>query len=166
MTDATRRASWRSSSVQQRAPCLLAAALVVELHRQTDHVMTLLGEQGRGDRRVDASRHGNDNSHRSDRSDRSAFFRSRHGRAFASGFAACRRYPAARRSTRSISASVLSCAEAEADRVLRAMGAEAHGLQHVRRLQRSRRTRRAGRHRNALGGRARSAATRPRRDRS
>jgi hypothetical protein len=32
-----------------RAPCLLAAALVVELHRQTNDVMTLLGEQGRGD---------------------------------------------------------------------------------------------------------------------
>ena len=31
------------------APCLLAAALVVQLHRQTNHVMTLLGEQRRGD---------------------------------------------------------------------------------------------------------------------
>ena len=27
-----------------------AAALIVQLHRQTDDVMTLLGEQGRGDR--------------------------------------------------------------------------------------------------------------------
>jgi hypothetical protein len=31
------------------APRLLAAALIVELHRQTDNVMTLLREQGRGD---------------------------------------------------------------------------------------------------------------------
>ena len=46
-----------------RAPRLLAAALIVELHRQTDDVMTLLGEQGRGDRGVDASRHGYNNSH-------------------------------------------------------------------------------------------------------
>src|SRR5262245_580176 len=30
-------------------PCLLAAALIVELHRQTDNLMALLGEQGRGD---------------------------------------------------------------------------------------------------------------------
>src|SRR5262245_63345425 len=45
-------------------PCLLAAALIVELHRQTDNLMTLLGEQGRGDRGVDASRHGYDDAHR------------------------------------------------------------------------------------------------------
>jgi hypothetical protein len=32
-----------------RPPCLLAVALIVELHRQTDDVMTLLGEQSRGD---------------------------------------------------------------------------------------------------------------------
>jgi len=41
----------------------LAAALIVELHRQTNDVMTLLGEQGRGDRGVDASRHGNHDLH-------------------------------------------------------------------------------------------------------
>src|SRR5262245_35579621 len=35
----------------------------VQLHRQTNDVMTLLGEQGRGNRRVDAARHGNDNAH-------------------------------------------------------------------------------------------------------
>jgi len=38
-----------------RAPRLFPGALVIQLHRQTNHVMTLLGEQGRGDRRVDAS---------------------------------------------------------------------------------------------------------------
>jgi hypothetical protein len=32
-----------------RSPRLLAATLIVELHRQTNDVMTLLGEQGRGD---------------------------------------------------------------------------------------------------------------------
>jgi hypothetical protein len=37
--------------------------LRIELHRQTDDVMTLLGEEGRGDRGVDASRHGNDDAH-------------------------------------------------------------------------------------------------------
>jgi hypothetical protein len=41
----------------------LTLGLVVELHRQTNHVVTLLGEQGRGDRRVDAARHGDHNSH-------------------------------------------------------------------------------------------------------
>jgi hypothetical protein len=37
------------------APGLLTAALIVQLHRQTDNVMTLLREQGRGDGRVDAA---------------------------------------------------------------------------------------------------------------
>src|SRR4029453_18221861 len=41
----------------------LPLALVVELHRQTNHVVTLLGEQGRGDRGVDAAGHSDHNSH-------------------------------------------------------------------------------------------------------
>ncbi len=41
----------------------LIAPLVVQLHGQTDDVVTLLGEQSRGDRRVDASRHGDYDSH-------------------------------------------------------------------------------------------------------
>jgi hypothetical protein len=41
----------------------LPLALVVELHRQTNHVVTLLGEQGRGDRGVDAAGHRDHNSH-------------------------------------------------------------------------------------------------------
>ena len=66
MAAATRRASCRSSSVQQRAEALRrrAFALVVELHRQTDHVVTLLGEQRRGHRRIDAARHGDDDAGR------------------------------------------------------------------------------------------------------
>ena len=59
---ATRRASWRSSIVQQlpkraRSPALV---MVVELHRQADDLVALLGEQRRGHRRIDAARHGND----------------------------------------------------------------------------------------------------------
>src|SRR5213075_1255103 len=41
----------------------LSLALVVQLHRQPDDVVPLLLEQGRGDRRVDAARHGYDDSH-------------------------------------------------------------------------------------------------------
>ena len=33
----------------------LSVALIVELHRHTDDVMALLGEQRRGDRRIDAA---------------------------------------------------------------------------------------------------------------
>ena len=47
MAAATRRASCRSSSVQQLPNERLAVGLVVELHRQTDDVVALLGEQGR-----------------------------------------------------------------------------------------------------------------------
>src|SRR5688572_885357 len=39
------------------------AVLCIQLHRQTDNVMTLLGEQGRGDGGVDASRHCDDDAH-------------------------------------------------------------------------------------------------------
>ena len=41
----------------------LLPSLIVELHRQADHVKTLLGEQGRGDRGIDAAGHGHDNAH-------------------------------------------------------------------------------------------------------
>src|SRR5918993_2509735 len=41
-------------------------------------------------------------------------------------------------------------AEAEANRVLRAMARQVHGLQHVRRLERARRARRSGRYRDAF----------------
>ena len=37
--------------------------LIVELHRQTDDVVALLGEQRRGDRRIDAARHRDDDAH-------------------------------------------------------------------------------------------------------
>ena len=63
MAAATRRASCRSSIVQQLPNERLPPLLVVELHRQADDVVTLLGEQRRRDRRVDAARHGDDNPH-------------------------------------------------------------------------------------------------------
>ena len=62
MAAATRRASYRSSRVQQ-LPKVWSAALIVELHGQTDDVVTLPGEQGRGDRGIDAARHGYDDAH-------------------------------------------------------------------------------------------------------
>ena len=52
---ATRRASCRSSIEQQLPNDGLSLALVVELHRQTDDLVTLLGEQRRGHRRVHAA---------------------------------------------------------------------------------------------------------------
>ncbi len=51
--------------------------------------------------------------------------------------------------TRSMSASVLLVAEAEANRTERPRVGIAHRLQHVRRFERARRARRSGRHRNA-----------------
>ena len=41
----------------------LTLALIVQLHRQTDHVVTLLGEQGRGDRRIHPARHRDNDAH-------------------------------------------------------------------------------------------------------
>ena len=40
-----------------------ALALVVELHGQTDNLVALLRQQGRRDRRIDSSRHGDDDAH-------------------------------------------------------------------------------------------------------
>ena len=60
---ATRRASCRSSIEQQLPNDDLAVGLIVELHRHTDHVVALLGEQRRGDRRIHAAGHRDDNSH-------------------------------------------------------------------------------------------------------
>ena len=61
----TRRHASRVVQVVERAAAAeaLVAALVVQLHRQTDDVMTLLGEQGRGDGRIHAARHGDDDAH-------------------------------------------------------------------------------------------------------
>jgi hypothetical protein len=42
---------------------VLGPALVVELHRQTDDVMTLLAEQGRGNGGIHAAGHGHDDPH-------------------------------------------------------------------------------------------------------
>ena len=55
--EATRLASWRSSSEQQLPNEGLALALVVQLHRQADDLMALLGEQRSGHRRIDAAGH-------------------------------------------------------------------------------------------------------------
>src|SRR5262249_9509986 len=41
----------------------MLARLIVELHRQANDLMTLLGEQGRGHRRIHAARHRNYNPH-------------------------------------------------------------------------------------------------------
>ena len=61
---AGRRAGRRASS-SCRTSVPSPAGLIVELHRQTDDLVALLGEQRRGHRRVDAARHGDDDSHRS-----------------------------------------------------------------------------------------------------
>ena len=49
----------RTAAAERR----LAAGLVVELHRQTDNVVALIGEQSCGHRGIDATRHGYDNAH-------------------------------------------------------------------------------------------------------
>ena len=48
----------RAAAAERR----LSVRLVVELHGQADDVVTLLGEQRRGDRRVDASAHADDDA--------------------------------------------------------------------------------------------------------
>ena len=58
--------------------------------------------------------------------------------------------PGSTATTRSMSASVLAAPEAETNRVLRAMRGQSHRLQHVRRLERSRRACRAGGYRDAF----------------
>ena len=42
---------------------MLALPLIVELHREADDLVSLLGQQSRGDRRVHAARHRNDDTH-------------------------------------------------------------------------------------------------------
>ncbi len=49
----------RAAAAERR----LALALIVELHRQTDDVVALLGEQRRGHRRIDAAGHRHYDSH-------------------------------------------------------------------------------------------------------
>ena len=136
--------------MQQRAERLLAAALVVELHRQTDDVMTLLGEQGRGDRRVDASRHGDDDSHVCE-------LGPGHGSdSQLTLWLAPRQASQLLDDARQHGDDAIDLGlgvrgpEAEANRVLRAMRGKPHRLQHVRRLERARRARRAGRDRDAF----------------
>src|SRR4029450_7537485 len=59
--DVMREPEWRGNTprviqvVERAAGAEVALVLGIELHGQTDDVMTLLGEQGRGDRGVDAS---------------------------------------------------------------------------------------------------------------
>jgi hypothetical protein len=97
---------------------LKTAVLCIQLHGQTNDIMTLLGEQGRGDRGVDAARHGDNDAHSG--SDRSAGQtakllddpRQHRNDAIDLGFG-------------------IRGAEAEAQRVLRPVRRTAHGLQHV-----------------------------------
>ncbi len=42
----------------------LSPALVIQLHREADHLVTLLREERSGHRRVDAAGHGHDDAHR------------------------------------------------------------------------------------------------------
>src|SRR5262249_11822539 len=49
----------RAAAAERR----LAVALVVQLHRQTDDVVALLGEQRRSHGRIDSTRHRDDNAH-------------------------------------------------------------------------------------------------------
>ena len=135
---ATRRASWRSSMVQQVPNA--AVALIVELHRHADDVVALFGEQRRGDRRIDAARHRHDDP----------LAGTAHRRAGARRRSFSHQPSAAPPTTWSISASVVVLPEAEAQRVQRAMVREAHRLEDVRRLEGARRARRTGRHGDAL----------------
>ena len=153
-------------------------ALVVELHRQTDDVVALLGEQRRGDRRVDAARHGDDDAHHSTCDEHVSGLSVGHAHARASASRRSCREPSrvsarsfstsrgSTSSTRSTSASVVDSAEAEAERVLRAVRRQAHRAQHVRRLERARRAGRAGRHRDAFEVERDQQRLRPRRGRS
>ena len=114
--------------------------------------MTLLGEQGRGDRRVDAARHGDDDAHRfASRARLRLLVRVRLSstgvrvrlRSFST-------MPGSTAITRSMSASVFAAPRLKRIEFCVAVRVEAHRLQHVRRLERARRTGRAGRHRDAL----------------
>jgi hypothetical protein len=49
----------RTAAAERR----LSLGLVVQLHRQTDHLVALLDEQRRSHGRVHAARHGDHNSH-------------------------------------------------------------------------------------------------------
>ena len=62
MRSATARASWMSWPAQQAPLRWVARAVVVELQRDADHVVAGLGQQRRGDRGIDAARHGDDDA--------------------------------------------------------------------------------------------------------
>ena len=136
----------RSSSVQQ-LPNGCASALVVELHGQTDDVVTLLGEQAAA-------------TDESTPPDMATTMRTD----YVAAFTACavipygardrlRSFstsPGAPRSTRSISVSVLAAPRLKRIEFCVRCAAKPHGLQHVRRLQRPGRTGGSGRDRDAL----------------
>jgi hypothetical protein len=42
---------------------VLPGPLIVELHRHADDVVTVIGHERRGDRRIDAARHRDDDAH-------------------------------------------------------------------------------------------------------
>ena len=149
---ATRRASCRSSSEQQLPNDVCPSRLVVQLHRQADDLVALLGEQRGGHRRIHAARHRDNDLHGFGQSSSARGVMST-GAGAAPPRVRLRSFSTSRGSvstTRSTSASVENDTEAEAERVLRPMHGKAHGLQHVRRLQRARRAGRTGRHRDAL----------------
>ena len=101
--------------------------------------MARVGQQRRGDRRIDAARHGDDDAH---------------GYRSASAVRPSRRSLVTRRGSTPIDeVDVLGGrrrAEAEPQRIPRERLRQAHGLENVRRFERARRTRGPGRHRDAL----------------
>ena len=159
---ATRRASCRSSSVQQLPnDASRPLGLVVELHRQTDDVVALLGEQRRGHRRIDAARHRDDDAH---------LAHARGTKHDDGRFATCLRVceSSSHRRSSGQAAQLLDEPRQHLDDAIdfllasrtvprlkrsefcvRCVG-QPHRAQHVRRLERARRAGRSGRHRDAF----------------